>query len=83
MGLGERTEADKWTYRQADRWGQNHEGRERGQRRRGNIGGGDQRERAGVAGGSLHLLQTPGTSAIGHDVSTGWVPESRPMELPV
>jgi hypothetical protein len=61
--------------------GQNHEGRERGQRRRGNIGGGDQRERAGVAGGSLHLLVH--LAAVGHDVSTGWVPESRPMELPV
>ena len=52
-----------------------------GQKRRGNIGGGDQRERAGVAGGSLHLLVH--LAAVGHDVSTGWVPESRPMELPV
>lgn len=35
MRTWEGIEANKWTWRQADRWEQSHEGRERGQRENG------------------------------------------------
>lgn len=50
---------------------------------RGKVGGGKQSKLGWQVGPSIYCKHLVYLAAVGHDVSTCWVPESRSVELPI